>query len=155
MNEFELPSEQNINSLEEGFLTDAQLLEIANDIENSDEMGRHEALELGLPADTDRETIAEEKDRIYISKIATALGLDPNTPHEKVLEVEYKRGLHSLGHLIGGLGLTYDATPEEIEKAQEKRRQKRIDTLRKVVEDIRANRAKDVTPKKSKQDKLS
>lgn len=127
---------------------DAELLEWQDDILHSEEGREFQAKELELNPNTDWETIVKKKDEIYLNKLKKALGLDPKTTSKELFEEEEMRGVLAKGHLVGGLDLNYDATPKEIEAAEEKKRKENIEKIRLIFEHMRANRARNVTPKK-------
>ncbi|MEY2702667.1 MAG: hypothetical protein RLY43_1303 [Bacteroidota bacterium] len=140
MENFELSNEQEI-------ITDIELLEWQDDILNSEEAREFEAKELGLDSNTDWETIANRKDEISFNKIKQALGLSLNATTEEMFKEEERQGVSALSHLVCNLDLNYDATSEEIQKAEETKRERKIKKLRLIFEHMRANKAKNIDPR--------
>jgi hypothetical protein len=140
MENFELSNEQEI-------ITDTELLEWQDNILSSEEAREFEAKELGLDSNTDWETIADKRDEITNNKIKRALGLSLNATTEEMFKEEERQEVSALGHLVCNLDLNYDATPEEIQKAEETKRERKIKKLRLIFEHMRANKAKNITPR--------
>ncbi len=112
-----------------------------DDIEGSEEMKIYEAKECGLPIDAPWDEIAEKQDQMYISKLAVSLGLSKDASHEEVMAEEARLGIPNAGYFTA-LGVSLDASKEEIEKAVNEDKLKKRVLLKKIAEEIILNREK-------------
>ena len=115
------------------------------EIEGREEMRKHEARELGLSEDASFDEIAEKKDAVSFAKIAVALGLPEDTSYEEVIEGEKKTGDIHFGYRVM-LGLGKDSTDEDIIEARRRADEQEEEKIRIVAEEMRFNRAKNISP---------
>lgn len=117
-----------------------------DDIENSEEMREYLLRKHRLGPDATEDELYERIDAEHIAKQAVGLGLPENATHQEVMEEKKRLGVGSRGHLLA-LGLKIDATPAEIQEAEDREWANRLKVLHEVAEHMLANRARDVTPR--------
>lgn len=116
------------------------------DIEDSPEMREYLLDKYGLDANASPDELTARIDAEAIAKQAVAIGLPENATHDEVITEKRRLGISDMGYLLG-LGLPVDASPDQIKAAEERQWQERRSVLYEVAERMRANAARNVTPK--------